>query len=336
MNYKILGRTKLRVSEIGFGCGNVGGLMIRGSRQEQLEAVKLAVKLGINYFDTAPSYGDGKSEINLGQVLAELDPEIVLATKVRLSTDEVGDVSKAIRKSVELSLSRLQRDCVDVLQLHTGVALTRNNAEWPGTLSVHDVLGEHGVADVFDALRDQGLTKYIGFTGLGETAALHRVVTSKRFDVIQVYFNLLNPSSGYKVPQNFSGYNFEQLIDKAADNSMGTIAIRVMAAGAVGGEEARKGHAAPVIRSPMVPGGKYREDEVRARSFAFLVQGAIQSLPQAALKFALMHPKISTALVGFSNCNQIKAAVQTTTLPSFPLSHLNRLKKIWSHNALPI
>ncbi len=68
MEYRVLGRTGIRVSEIGFGCGNVGGLMVRGSHDEQVEAVSRALELGIDYFDTAPSYGDGRSETNLGRV----------------------------------------------------------------------------------------------------------------------------------------------------------------------------------------------------------------------------------------------------------------------------
>ena len=83
MVYRILGRTGLRVSEIGFGCGNVGGLIIRGTQGERVEAVKRAVELGINYFDTAPSYGDGRSETNLGEVLDELQPDVVVATRAR-------------------------------------------------------------------------------------------------------------------------------------------------------------------------------------------------------------------------------------------------------------
>ena len=74
VKYRTLGRTGLEVSEIGFGCGNVGGLMIRGSEQEQIEAVSRALELGINYFDTAPLYGNGQSETNLGKVLTELMP----------------------------------------------------------------------------------------------------------------------------------------------------------------------------------------------------------------------------------------------------------------------
>ena len=84
MNYRTLGRTGLRVSEIGFGCGNVGGLMVRGSFQEQLEGVQRALDLGVNYFDTAPSYGDGVSETNLGRVLDHLKPQVWVATKVNL------------------------------------------------------------------------------------------------------------------------------------------------------------------------------------------------------------------------------------------------------------
>lgn len=74
MKYRVLGRTGIRVSEIGFGCGNVGGLMVRGSHEEQVEAVNRALELGIDYLDTAPSYGDGKSETSLGRVLEEQAP----------------------------------------------------------------------------------------------------------------------------------------------------------------------------------------------------------------------------------------------------------------------
>ena len=68
MDYRTLGKTGLRVSTLGFGCGNVGGLMVRGAPAEQERAVARAIELGINYFDTAPSYGDGQSEQNLGRV----------------------------------------------------------------------------------------------------------------------------------------------------------------------------------------------------------------------------------------------------------------------------
>jgi aryl-alcohol dehydrogenase-like predicted oxidoreductase len=231
-----------------------------------------------------------------------------------------------------MSLDRLQRDHVDVLQLHSRVALTRDSTEWPGALSVHDVLGENGVADAFEGLRSQGLIRFIGFTGLGETAALHRVVESSRFDIVQAYFNPLNPSAGYRIPQGFSGYDFERLIDKAAGIGMGVAAIRVMAGGAIGGEDSRKGHAAPTVRGPMVPGGEYEKDITRARNLGFLVHGEVRSLPQAALRFVLMHPGISTALVGFSNADQIQEAASATEHDPLPQTHMERLKELWGQS----
>ena len=272
MKYRELGGTRLRVSEIGFGCGNVGGLIIRGSHEEQLEAVQLALELGINYFDTAPSYGDGKSESNLGRVLSELEPDITLASKVGLSLDKLDNILASVEESIEASLGRLQRESIDILQLHSRIAITRNSSKWPNSLSIDDVLGENGVADAFDSMRKKGKTRFIGFTGIGETAALHKVVDSGRFDLVQAYFNILNPSAGYPVPHEFSGYDFKQIIDKAAEKKMGVAAIRVMAAGALGGETSRLGYAAPVINSPLVPGGEYEKDMERVSKLGFLLK----------------------------------------------------------------
>jgi len=324
-----MGKTGLNVSEVGFGCGNIGGLMIRGSHEEQIEAIELALNLGINYFDTAPSYGSGKSETNLGKVISELEPNIILASKVGLSLEHIDDIPDAIENSVEASLNRLQRDHVDILQLHTKIATKQDSAEWPRAMGIQDVLDENGVADVFDSLRRQGKTRFIGFTGLGETAALHKVVESKRFDVVQAYFNLLNPSAGHPMPDGFSGYDFKQLINKSSEYGMGVAAIRVMAAGAVGGAGSRKGYAAPSVRSPMVYGGEYERDLSRSSRLDYLVQGEIHSIPQAALKFVLMHSGVSTALIGFSDLEQIKEAAEVTKFNPLSQNQLVKLQDLW-------
>ncbi len=177
MEYRFRGRTGVRVSEIGFGCGNVGGLMVRGSYHEQVEGVSRALELGIDYFDTAPSYGDGRSETNLGRVLEELGSEVTVATKVRIGAEDLGDIQGAVERSLEASLKRLRRDSVDLLQLHSRVAMERDGEGWSGAIGLEDVLGEGGVADAFDSVRSQGLTRFVGFTGLGEAEALHRVAS---------------------------------------------------------------------------------------------------------------------------------------------------------------
>ena len=70
MEYRSLGGTGLRVSALGFGCGNIGGLLIRGSVAERERAVGRAIDLGINYFDTAASYGDAELRLDVGKRIA--------------------------------------------------------------------------------------------------------------------------------------------------------------------------------------------------------------------------------------------------------------------------
>jgi L-galactose dehydrogenase/L-glyceraldehyde 3-phosphate reductase len=330
MEYRILGKTGLKVSEIGFGCGNVGGLLIRGSHEEQIEAVECALDLGINYFDTAPSYGDGESEKNLGQVLAELNPNVIVATKIRIGLDDLHDIHTAVERSMEMSLKRLQLDSVEIFQLHSRITKQRDSNIWPGSISVDDVLGKNGVADAFDYLREQKLTRFIGITGLGETEALHKIVDSKRFDLVQTYFNLLNPSAGYEVHKGFKRYNFGQIITRAAKQGIGVAVIRVLAAGAIGGKIAREGHASPTISSSMVPGNEYENDKNRSQNLKFLLSKDIENLPQAAIRFALMHSGVSIVLIGFSNTSQIKEAASCSGKGPIPKSLMNQLKATWA------
>ena len=84
MEMRTFGRTGLQVSILGFGCGAVGGLMVRGAPADQERAVARALEAGVNYFDTAAMYGNGESEKNLGRVLAKLKPDVVVGTKVRI------------------------------------------------------------------------------------------------------------------------------------------------------------------------------------------------------------------------------------------------------------
>src|SRR5687768_14774809 len=107
MKYRALGRTGIEVSALGFGCGDVGGLIVRGTPVERTRAVARAVELGINYFDTASSYGNGVSEEHLGGVLRELDLDVYVGTKVRLRPEDLGDIRGAVIRSCEASLRRL-------------------------------------------------------------------------------------------------------------------------------------------------------------------------------------------------------------------------------------
>src|SRR5215471_19615483 len=118
METRQLGRTGLSVSALGFGCGAIGGLFVRGTAEEQRHAFEQAVAAGITYFDTAPGYGDGRSEENLGKVLAATGAHVHVGTKVRLGPADLVDIRGAVRRSLEASLRRLRRGRVDLVQLH--------------------------------------------------------------------------------------------------------------------------------------------------------------------------------------------------------------------------
>ncbi len=121
MEMRTFGRTGLRVSILGFGCGAVGGLMVRGAPEDQERAVARALEAGVNYFDTAAMYGNGESEKNLGRVLAKLKPDVVVGTKVRIPSADFGRIDAAVAGSLEASLQRMGREQVDIFHLHNAI-----------------------------------------------------------------------------------------------------------------------------------------------------------------------------------------------------------------------
>src|SRR5215475_12482717 len=109
MQMRDFGRTGMKVSALGFGCGAVGGIMVRGDPADQERTVARALDVGVNYFDTAVLYGDGESEKNIGRILRKLKPSnAIVGTKVRVPPDEIGRIGRAITASLEASLARLQ------------------------------------------------------------------------------------------------------------------------------------------------------------------------------------------------------------------------------------
>src|SRR5712691_8095759 len=122
METRMFGRTGMRLSILGFGCGAVGGLMVRGDPRDQERTIARALAAGVNYFDTAVQYGNGESEKNLGRVLQNLKPaNVVVGTKVRLPSSDFGRIADAVAKSLEASLTRLRLDRVDIFHLHNAI-----------------------------------------------------------------------------------------------------------------------------------------------------------------------------------------------------------------------
>src|SRR5215467_4154093 len=109
MEMRTFGRSGMRVSILGFGCGAVGGLMVRGDPADQERTIARALAAGVNYFDTAVQYGNGESEKNLGRVLRRLKPaNAVVGTKVRIPPEASDRIAETVTASLEGSLSRLR------------------------------------------------------------------------------------------------------------------------------------------------------------------------------------------------------------------------------------
>jgi len=320
MQYRHLGRTGLKVSELGFGCGSIGGLLVRGEYPTMRRAVARALELGITYFDTASQYGDGQSEVNLGAVLRELRADPVVGTKVRLKPPDLDRIEAAIAESVEASLRRLGRERVDLIQLHNPF-VPRSGPDQVGVTLHHF----SAVLRAFETLERQGKLRFWGITGLGETEVLHQVVEGGGFHTVQAVYNLLNPSAGMQAPAGFSYQDYRQLIDRAAGQQMGVIVIRALAGGALSGTPDRHPVAARSV-APIATERDYAADVARARRFAFLVEnGTVSSLVEAAIRFAISKPEISTALVGISSLEQLEHAVACANRGPLPAEALGRL-----------
>ena len=325
MRYRTIGKTGVRVSEIGFGCGNNAVLMVKAPYDEQVKVVRRALDCGITFFDTAFAYGLGKSEENLGRILKDLGANPVISTKIRLDAESVTDVKAATIRAVEAGLQRLGRERVDFIQLHTRVTLGRGLGK-RFSLTPKDVLGSNGVIDGLKAMRERGRVGYFGFSGLGDPQALHELVDSGEFQGFQCYYNLLNPSAGQTVPPGFRAQDYGLILDRAAAKGMGAFVIRILAAGALTSDPSTGGGSSS---EPLSPGSDYPVDLQRAEKVKTALGVDGKDLTQAAIRFGLMNDKVSSVLVGFSNTTHVDEAVGCSDTPRLSDAQMGKMKKLW-------
>jgi aryl-alcohol dehydrogenase-like predicted oxidoreductase len=320
MERRRLGRTGLQVSVLGYGAGAVGGLFTKGAAVDQERAMARAIEAGINYFDTAAIYGNGESERNLGRALKALKADVVVGTKVRLVAEHRKDVAGAIVRGMEDSLKRMGRDHVDLFQLHNPLA-----AQDAGDKLAVEIALEQ-VAPAMEKLKASGKTRFIGFSGVGEPAALLRAVDSKLFDTVQVVYNALNPSAGGPMPAGTPGLDYGRLLDKAMAADMGTIIIRALAGGALSGTTDRH----PLAMQDVPPIGSapdFASDVARAKQLEPLVRdGVAGSLTELGERFVISHPAVSTMLIGYSTLDHLEAAIAAVEKGPLPEAALQRLR----------
>lgn len=332
MEQRTLGRTGLKVSAIGFGCGMVGGLMVGGSAREQDEAVAQAMDLGINYFDTAPFYGGGQSEANLGRTLRALGRRAIIGTKIRLEPAMRDDPARMrelgtfITASVEDSLRRLGKECLDLLQLHNPIS----SAQAGSGLTPLTVL--ESIQPTFERLRRDGKVRYIGLSALGNATDVIGVIGHALFDTAQVSYSLLNPSAEVSLPAGTQGEDYARVLEPARRAQLGVIGIRLLAGGSLSGTAQRH----PNAMASVVPLGQgvgsgkdYAQDVAAAQRFDFLVQEShTESLAAAALRFGLSNPSLHTMAIGFSSREQLNEAARAIAAGPFDALTLKRIRQV--------
>jgi aryl-alcohol dehydrogenase-like predicted oxidoreductase len=286
------------------------------------------LELGVNFFDVAPSYGNGKAEEVLGLALQGRRDSATVATKVRLRAEEMDDVSGAVRRSVEASLRRLRMDAVDVLHVHNRFTLRRG--ETPDSLSAEDALGP--VLEAYREVQRDGKTRFIGLSAMDHhVPTLKRILESGHYDTVLAYYNLLNWTAQEPPPSNpptfppyqggITGGVFDngQIIPLARSLGMGVIGIRSHAAGAL----------TPQVDRPVPPGTLLEQDVARARTLDFLLEEPIRTLSQAAMVFCLMNREIHTTVPGVKNVAEIEELAGCIDLPPIPPHHLARLRQLY-------
>lgn len=321
MEKRRLGRTGLDVSLLTFGCGAVGGLMTAGLAADQDRAVAWARENGINHFDTAPRYGNGASEQNLGRALGRDRDGIVVSTKVRLTEADQSDLAGAIRASLDASLGRLRQDRVDLLQLHDTLAGHGGDG-----MTVDRVLNE--VVPEFMKLRDEGKTRFLGFTANGDTDTAHELVESGCFDSAQIFYNLLAFSAGEAIPAGYPAQDYRQLLTVAERHGVGSIGVRVLAGGALSGSETRHPLGKQTV-APIGSGPDYTTDVKRALRFRPLVAaGHASSLPELAIRYAISNPALSTAEIGIATLGELQQAADAVNKGPLSADALAEVREI--------
>ena len=298
MNQRILGRTGIKVSEIAFGGVEIGmpyGIGVK-SKAEMLsgpEAVYLlreALSHGINFFDTARVYGE--SESLMGQAFHDRRDRVVLCSKCRPFRDRKGRLPEAdicrkiILDSLQESLHALKTDFIDVYMLHQGDV---------------EILSQEVIAETFSDLKKRGVIRATGVSAyaLEET---RKAITDGVWDVIQLPFNLLDPSQ-------------QGLFDLAAEEGTGIMARSVLFKGVLS-EKGR--HLHPALG----------DVEKHLKQYDDLLDESLPDLSALAIKFALSFPAISSVLVGIDRMDYLNKTLSAADNHYLDEQMLAEVKKL--------
>lgn len=305
MHYRTLGRTGLRVSDVGFGAMTIGGEIFGATDdQESLRALHHAIDSGMNFIDTADAYGRGHSEELIAQVLKTRRKEVVLATKggnqftVRQGLRNFDP--DYITSALEASLKRLQIDTIDLYQLHN-----------PSP----EVMQRGEIFERLERFKREGKIRFYGVSLEKTSDGLTAIETGKP-DTLQVVYNILHQD-----PE-------DRLFPLAQRENIGIVARVPLERGVLTG---RFKNTAEFAQKDWRRGAFSEEGLAQTQAavdkLGFLVKGEVSNLAQAALRFILSNPVVSTVIPGIRTVKQVQdnLAVSGLILPESDLAQLRAL-----------
>lgn len=323
MRYRFLGKTGFKISEIGFGAWAIGGSSWGAQDDnDSRQALHQSLDMGCNFIDTAAVYGDGHSEQLIGSVIRERHEHPIIATKIPPKNwnwdnppgTPLADVfpSDWIISKTEESLKNLGVDCVEIQQLHTW------NKEWnsqaDALLSTMDRLKREGKIRAFGiSLRDKGADE------------ANDLIRLRQVDSLQIFFNLL-----YQEP-------IQKLFPLAKQYGTGIIARVPMAFGALTGRFNAKTTFPPDDHRSRL----YVEDDlkitlVKVERLKFLASRHMP-LAEAAIKWTLAFPEVSTSIPGIRNLRQAQVNCAAGDGPGIPAALVKKAEKLYYVNfGLPV
>jgi aryl-alcohol dehydrogenase-like predicted oxidoreductase len=285
--------------------------MNKGEQREQRQIVERAVEAGITYFDTAPNYGEGLSETNLGRVIRDLRvrDQVQIGTKVGLLEADIdmGQPERTLRAIFEASLQRLGLERVDVLVLHSRVRPIGDE----GSISLS---GAQAGAALFEQVKAEGTAVLSGFTAHGDAGAVKNLARAGLYDTTQAYYSAANPSAGHA---GLSGgqQDFDGVIDDATDAGLGVFTIQPLSAGGL--LEQAHPYARDFTHGRLLGKG--------ARLAGLAGDLGLESVYELALRFALAKRGISCVLVGFSSMQQLEQALAWAGRGGLPPESVQRV-----------
>lgn len=311
MNYRQIGSTDLKVSELSFGTWAIGGAWGKTNDEESLKALDYAIGNGVNFFDTADVYGDGHSEELLAKATKGKHDDIHIATKFCRAGDVYDPKTysmESVTKYCDDSLRRLGREQIDLFQIHCPPL---------------EILKDGQVFDVLDRLKEQGKIRYYG---VSVESVEEGLLCLEQPDVrsLQVIFNI------------FRQKPLEELFPRAKEKGVGILARVPLASGLLTGKfnvdskfesddhrNFNEGGEAFNVGETFAGLGLEKGVEL-AGKLKWIAEGR-GNMTRGALKWILEYDDISCVIPGFKTVSQVQDNLQAVNVGSYSTEEMHKL-----------